>query len=51
MLKDLQLSKDIQTDYSKSLINNELHGIEFSVEILTNGTWVMSEFPEFLIPK
>lgn len=39
MFTDIQLSKDLQNEYISKVGNQLIGGIEFSAEILTNGTW------------
>lgn len=50
MFKDIQLSKDIENDFKKSKNNSAIDGVEFGVEILTNGNWPIETRPTCSIP-
>ena len=49
MFKDIQLSKDIQADFRKAK-GTSIGGVEFGVEILTNGNWPVDARPTCTIP-
>ena len=49
MFKDIQLSKDLQNDFRKSK-GASIGGVEFGVEILTNGNWPVESRPTCTIP-
>jgi hypothetical protein len=50
MFKDIQLSKDLQTDFRKTKGGASIKGVEFGVEILTNGNWPVDVRPTCTIP-
>jgi len=52
MFKDMQLSKDSQNDFLAHIqsTRNSLAGVDFSAEILTNGTWPQMETPTCQLP-
>ena len=40
MSKDITLSRDIQQNFNTSIgSQNQINGVEFNIEVLTNGTW------------
>ena len=50
MFKDIQLSKDLQNDFRKTKGGASIKGVEFGVEILTNGNWPVDVRPTCTIP-
>ena len=51
MLMEMQLSKEMQVEYTKQIKNNSVTDVELSVEVLTKGDWPIFEHPTCLIPK
>lgn len=51
MFKDIQLSKDLQAEFCQSNGGSNLvQGVEFNVEVLTQGTWPQTETPPCTLP-
>jgi len=52
MMKDIQLSEAIQTEFQSNNGGNNLVGAtEFSIEVLSNGTWPAFEPPPLELPQ
>ena len=52
MMKDMQLSRDMQNEFQMNNGgNNLIQETEFSVEVLSNGTWPSTEPPAFTLPR
>ena len=51
MLMEMQLSKEMQVEYTKQIKNNSVTDVELSVEVLTKGDWPIFEHPTCFIPK
>ena len=39
MFVDMDLSKDLMTEFKKTYKDGMIDGVEFSTEVLTNGHW------------
>ena len=50
MIKDIQLSKDTQLEFNNSIGENQINGVEFEIEVLTNGTWPAMPDPPVRLP-
>ena len=50
MFNDMQLSKDINFDFHQT-VRNINNGVDFSIEILTNGTWPTDQSPACNLPR
>lgn len=52
MMKDIQLSRDIQNEFAQNNGgNNNVGGTEFNIEVLSNGTWPSIEPPALTLPR
>jgi len=52
MFKDITQSKETQKEFSANNENtNNIMGVEFNVEILTNGHWPQMEEPTVILPN
>ena len=52
MFKDINNSNDMRTEFNNHLGgSNSVQGVEFSCEVLTNGTWPQMEQPECQLPQ
>ena len=52
MIKDIKLSSDVQNEFITTIGNtNVIEGVEFNVEILTNGTWPAMQDPPCTLPR
>lgn len=54
MFTDIEMSKELQQKFSQSTQGKQLAnntGIEFSAEVLTNGTWPTDPSPICVLPK
>jgi len=50
MFKDMALSKEMQTDYTK-FNKQRTQDVEMIVEVLTNGNWPIEDQPACNLPK
>lgn len=51
MFKDINNSKDMQNDFKNHLGGtNSVQGVEFTCEVLTNGTWPQMDQPKCGLP-
>jgi hypothetical protein len=39
MFTDINLSKDLMSNFKVKQVNGIVNGVEFSTEVLTNGHW------------
>ena len=52
MFKDMELSKDMQTEFSQMVqSSNRGLSLDFSVEVLTSGTWPSMDKPPCVLPN
>ena len=52
MSKDITLSRDIQQNFNQSIGGqNQINGVEFNIEVLTNGTWPQMHEPPCNLPR
>ena len=52
MMKDIQLSADIKNDFVAAIGgSSQIEGVEFGIEILTDGTWPPVVEPIILLPQ
>ena len=52
MMKDMQLSRDMQNEFQMNNGNNNIVGeTEFNVEVLSNGTWPSNEPAALTLPR
>ena len=51
MFNDMKLSKEVNLDFHSTAAGNQNHGVDFTIEILTNGTWPTEQSPTCNLPR